>query len=83
MDVENNREMEHIPIIDVPLENMILRKEDLKITDNINSRKKEQINRNYDFLFSEEKSIKVHQLIDKYYSQLITQGMGIKSFATF
>lgn len=46
-------------------------------------RKKEQINRNYDFLFSEKESNRIHKLVLKYYSQMTTKGQGIKSFATY
>lgn len=81
MSMENSEKTEYRPMFDIKPENLVISKEDLKFK-NIEPRKKEQFNRNYDFLFSEVESERIHQLVNKYYSQLTTKGQGIKSLGT-
>ena len=66
-------------------EDLILSEEDLKFEDNTKPpMKRKKMNRNYDFLFSENASIKVEKLLQKYRSQIIsTKGRGIKPFVTY
>lgn len=47
-----------------------------------NTRLSKNINRNYDFLFSEKESIRIHKLVGRFYSQY-EKGERIKSFATY
>lgn len=63
-------------------DNLFLKAEDLKINDYTKQNKKEKMNRNYDFLFSESKSTRIYSLVEKYYNQRVTKGEKIKSYAT-
>lgn len=87
MDEENNAGVEELQLYDSILENldkanMFISEEDLKIQDYTKLEKKEQINRNYDFLFSEKESDRIHKLVNKYYTQLTTKGERIKAIVT-
>lgn len=59
MSMENSEKTEYRPMFDIKPENLVISKEDLKFK-NIEPRKKEQFNRNYDFLFSEVESERIH-----------------------
>lgn len=90
MDTENKEEEYEIRISEEWLKNieanMIVSEEDLKFSDSGKGVTLKQetvyINRNYDFLFSEEKEAKIVKTAQKFYLHL-AEGKRIKSIATF
>lgn len=78
--VEKNEEKIFIPF-QHSADDLFLKPEDLKFHNKGEftfEKEKKSINRNYDFLFSEEESIRIDELKEKYHSQT-----GIKSLTTY
>lgn len=83
--VEKNEEKIYIPF-QHSVDDLFLKPEDLKFHDKGESlfaqKKKKSINRNYDFLFSEEKDDRIDRLVYRFYSQLTSKGINIKAIST-
>lgn len=80
---EESSEREYKPMFNINELDLVISKEDLKFTDNTRKEKSKKINRNYDFLFSENESQRIDELVHKYYMQIGEKGSGIKNFATY
>lgn len=61
---------------------LVVKVEDLKIKDYTKPINKKKMNRNYNFLFAENESIRICSLYKKFCRQVVTKGEKIKAIAT-
>ncbi len=82
MQEETPKNEEEFKLLYCSPKDFYIKLEELKIKDNTKPISKKKMNRNYDFLFAENESIRIRSLYQKLCRQCVTKGEKIKAIAT-